>query len=317
MRLDDQAVSTGSDGCAGQRLHHITAACCVGRVDDDGQVAEHFNQRNSGDIQIIADQLLKGTDAALAQDNIGIAACEDVLGSHEELLHGGGQTALEEDRLVAAAQFLEQHEVLHIAGTKLDDIHIREQVEMLFAHDLGDDRQTGLTLCLEQQLETLGLQTLERVRGGTRLECAAAQEGCTGSLDALGTLDDLCFVLDRARTCHNIEVAGADLAARNLDDRVLGMEFAVDGLKRLGHALYTLDHVIRHNVPFIEPGRVAHQAQDGGVCALGIVDPQPHIREMLHQFFDMSFVAVLFEYNDHFSSLLHNVINFKQDLRYA
>ena len=98
-------------------------------------------------------------------------------------------------------------------------------------------------------------------------------------LDALGTLDDLCFVLDRARTCHNIEVAGADLAARNLDDRVLGMEFAVDGLKRLGHALYTLDHVIRHNVPFIEPGRVAHQAEDKCIRTLGIVDPQPHIRE--------------------------------------
>lgn len=74
-------------------------------------------------------------------------------------------------------QLLEQHEVLHVAGAKLDDIYICEQVEMLFAHDLGDDRQTGLTLCLEQQLETLGLQTLERVRGGTRLECAAAQEG--------------------------------------------------------------------------------------------------------------------------------------------
>ena len=39
-----------------------------------------------------------------------------------------------------------------------------EQIEVLFAHDLGDDRQTGLTLCLEQQLETLGFQTLERVR---------------------------------------------------------------------------------------------------------------------------------------------------------
>ena len=161
MRLDDQAVSTGSDGCAGQRLHHITAACCMGRVDDDRQVAEHLNQRNSGDIQIIADQLLKGTDAALAQDNIGIAACENVLGSHEELLHGGGQTALEEDRLFRAAQLLKQHEVLHVAGAKLDDIYICEQVEVLFAHDLGDDRQTGLTLCLEQQLETLGLQTLD------------------------------------------------------------------------------------------------------------------------------------------------------------
>ena len=147
---------------------------------------------------------------------------------------------------------------------------------MLFTHDLGDDRQTGLTLCLEQQLEALGFQTLERVRGGTRLECAAAQKGCTGSLDALGTLDNLRLVLDRARTCHNIEVAGTDLAARNLDDRVLGVEFAVDGLERLGHALYALDHVIRHNVPFIEPGRVAHQAEDKCIRTLGIwIDYSP------------------------------------------
>jgi len=86
------------------------------------------------------------------------------------------------------------------------------------------------------------------------------------------------------------------------------VEFAVDGLERLGHALYALDHVIRHNVPFIEPGRVAHQAENSGIFALGIVDPQPHIREMLHQSFDTFLVAVLFEYNDHFSSLLHNVI---------
>ena len=75
-------------------------------------------------------------------------------------------------------------------------------------------------------------------------------------------LDDLRLVLDRARTCHNIEVAGADLAARDLDDRVLGVEFAVDSLERLSHALYTLDHVIRHNVTFVQTGRVAHQAED-------------------------------------------------------
>ena len=179
---------------------------------------------------------------------------------------------------------------------------------MLFAHDLGDDRQAGLALCLEQQLEAFGLETLERVGGGARLERTAAQEGCAGCLDALCALDDLRLVLDRARTCHNIEVAGADLAARDLDDRVLGVEFAVDSLERLGHALYALDHVIRHNVTFVQTGRVAHQAENGGIFALGIVDPQPHIREMLHQSFDTFLVAVLFEYNDHFSSLLHNVI---------
>ena len=182
---------------------------------------------------------------------------------------------------------------------------------MLFAHDLGDDRQAGLALCLEQQLEAFGLETLERVGGGARLERTAAQEGCAGCLDALRALDDLRLVLDRARTCHNIEVAGADLAARDLDDRVLGVEFAVDSLERLGHALYALDYVIRHNVTFVQTGRVAHQAEDKCIRTLGIVDPQPHIREMLHQFFDMFLVAVSFEYNDHFSSLLHNVINFK------
>ena len=82
------------------------------------------------------------------------------------------------------------------------------------------------------------------------------------------------------------------------------MELAVDSLERLGHALHALDHVIGHDVPFIELGGVAHQAEDGGVCALGIVDLQPHIHKVLHQPVDTFLVAVLFEYNDHFSSLL-------------
>ena len=85
------------------------------------------------------------------------------------------------------------------------------------------------------------------------------------------------------------------------------MELAVDSLERLGHALHALDHVIGHDVPFVELGGVAHQAEDGGVCALGIVDLQPHIHKVLHQPVDMFLVTVLFEYNDHFSSLLYQL----------
>ena len=55
------------------------------------------------------------------------------------------------------SKLLEQHKVLHVACTQLDDINISEQVEMFFTHDLGDDGQTGLTLGFEQQLETLSL----------------------------------------------------------------------------------------------------------------------------------------------------------------
>lgn len=178
---------------------------------------------------------------------------------------------------------------------------------MLFTHDLGHDRQTGLALGLKQQFETLGLQPLEGVGRGTRLERAAAQEGCARFFDRLGYLDDLRLALNRAGTCHDVEVSRADFASRDLDDRVLGMEFAVDSLEWLGHTLHTLDHVIGHNVPFIELGGVAHQTKNGRIGALGIVDSQPHIRKMLHQTFNTFLVAVLFEYNDHDNSLLYQL----------
>lgn len=60
-------------------------------------------------------------------------------------LHGG-QAALGEDRLVVAARFGMK---FCMCGRKLDDV-IREQIGA-FRGSLGDDRQTGLTLCLEQQ----------------------------------------------------------------------------------------------------------------------------------------------------------------------
>nr|WP_300183692.1 hypothetical protein [uncultured Agathobaculum sp.] len=82
------------------------------------------------------------------------------------------------------------------------------------------------------------------------------------------------------------------------------MELAAHRLERLGYALHALDHVISQNVPFVNLRGIAHQAEDGGMLALGIVDAQPHFRKMLHQPFDMCLVAVLLEYNDHFNSLL-------------
>ena len=270
-------------------------------------MAEHLDQRHSGNIQVVADHGLKGTDAALAQDDIGVAACKDVLRRHQELLHRGGQAALEQDGLFRAAQLLEQHEVLHIARAELDDIHIREQVEVLFAHDLGHDRQAGLALGFEQQLEALGLQPLEGVRRGARLERAAAHEGRARFLDRFRDHNNLVLILNRARAGHDVEIARADLAPRHLKDRVLRMELAVNGLERFGYALYALDHVIGQNVPLIDLGGVAHQSEDGGVIALGIVDFEPHIHKVLHQPVDMFLVAVLLEYNDHFNSLLYQL----------
>ena len=85
------------------------------------------------------------------------------------------------------------------------------------------------------------------------------------------------------------------------------VEFAVDGLEWLGHTLHALDHVIGHDVPFVQFGGVADQAKDRGVLALRIVDRKPHILKMLHQTVYTFLIAILLEYNDHFGSLLYQL----------
>ena len=55
-----------------------------------GQMAQLFHCRNRTQIQRIAGVVLEGADAALAQDNVIVAACHDVFGGHNPLLNGCG-----------------------------------------------------------------------------------------------------------------------------------------------------------------------------------------------------------------------------------
>ena len=63
-------------------------------VDDDRQVGELFNHRHRGQVEGVAGLGLKGADAALAEDDILVAACHDVLGTHQPFLDGVGKAAL-------------------------------------------------------------------------------------------------------------------------------------------------------------------------------------------------------------------------------
>ena len=49
--------------------------------------------RNSGEIQSISGGRLKGADASLAENYIGISLCHDVFGGIEPLVDGGGKAA--------------------------------------------------------------------------------------------------------------------------------------------------------------------------------------------------------------------------------
>lgn len=198
-------------------------------------MAHALEHRNRGNIEGVSGVLLVGADAALAEDNVLVAAGHDVLGAHQELLHGVGEATLEQDGLARLAELLEQLEVLHIARADLEAVAlVHENVDMGRVRDLGDNRQTGSLVRLVQQLQTLSLQTLEGVRGGARLPCAAAENGRTVRLYVLGDVDDLLLALDRAGACHDDELFAADGNARgDLDDRVVRMELAVCKLERL------------------------------------------------------------------------------------
>ena len=144
-----------------------------------------MQHRHGRQVEGVAGVGLKGADAALAEDDLLVAAGHDVFGAHQQLLDGVGTgRALSRMGLFGLAQLLEQLEVLHVARADLDDVHVLEQRQVVDVHDLGNDRQTGAALGLQQQLYTLVMQALESVGRSARLERAAAQQVCAALLTA-------------------------------------------------------------------------------------------------------------------------------------
>ena len=175
---------------------------------------------HSGEIQRIAGVLFKGADAALAEDDLLVAAGHDVLGAHDPLLDGVAQTAFEQHGLVHFAHGFEQLEVLHIACADLHHVHILLKLrDAVLAHQFGDDGQTGGLAGLYHIQNALGLQTLKGVGRGAGLVGAAAEQRCAARLDPLRDAQSLLGVFDAARACHDGDLfLAADLHAAAVDD---------------------------------------------------------------------------------------------------
>ena len=137
---------------------------------------------------------------------------------------------------------VEQRVVLHVAGADLEDVGVlRDDVDLVRLHDLGDDRQPGQLARLGEVAEPLDAQALEGVRAGARLERAAAQERRAGRRHRVGRLDGLLAALDRARPGHDRQRAVADERVADRDDGVLGVELAAGQLERPADGRHRLD----------------------------------------------------------------------------
>ena len=77
------------------------------------------------------------------------------------------------------------------------------------------------------------------------------------------------------------------------------MELAVGLFVRLGHAAAGLYHRVCQHPAFCNGLGVADQTQNMGVAALGIVDLQPHILQLVAELAHLYVGGILFEYDDH------------------
>ena len=234
-----------------------------------------------------------------------VAAGHNVLGAHQPLLQGVGQTALEQNGLVAVADFFQQLEVLHIPGTDLNDVHIVKQLQMLDVHQLRDNGHAGFFFCQRQQAQTLFAHALERVRGGAGLECAAPENLRAGGFYPLCAVDNLFLAFHGAGTGHVYKVAAADFGAVfQLHHGVGGVEFPVRLLERLGHPLDGFHDVQCLHQLGVDFAYIAHQTHDGGVGAFGNIGGYALCQEPVAQVLDLFFRCILFQNDNHFLFLL-------------
>ncbi|MNE91068.1 hypothetical protein D3C80_1886370 [compost metagenome] len=83
----------------------------------------------------------------------------------EEFLHCCCQTALQQHRLVQLAGGFEQLEVLHVACTDLDDIHIVQcRLQMGRVNDFTDRQQAVFIGCFAEDTQSVHAKPLEIIR---------------------------------------------------------------------------------------------------------------------------------------------------------
>ena len=258
-----------------------------------------MQHRHRGKIERVARVVVKRADAALAENDVVVAAGHDVFRAHQQLLERVGKPALEQNRLFDRAHLLEQVVVLHVARADLDDVDVVKQRQMLDVHELRHDGQPRLLLGDLQQADPLAVQTLEVIGGGPRLECAAAQQLRARGLDGLGDIDDLLLGFHGARPRDHGEMPAAELRVAHAHDGVVGVELAVAALERVGHALDGIDDIQTFQQRHIDPARIADQTQHGLILAergmhVNILVPQP-VDELISLFLG----DVVLQYDNH------------------
>ena len=173
---------------------------CVRRVGDDRQVGEFVDDRDGGDVERVARVGLEGADAALAEDDVVVAAGQDVFGRQQPLLNRRRHAALEQDRLAdlrraPTAGCSSACCARRPAGCPHTRASLRSaQISMTSEID----GHVELVARRAQQFQSFHAHALKGIRRGARLVGAAAQHARAGPRHAARGLEELTA---RSRSC--------------------------------------------------------------------------------------------------------------------
>jgi hypothetical protein len=301
MDLDQQSVGARRHRRARQRGHEPRLAARVRGIDDHRQVRLALEHRHRRDIEDVAVGRFERTDSALAQDDPMIAAGRDVLRGHQPFADRRAHAALQDHRNVDLADFLQQVEVLHVAGADLDHVHAlaQERVEHAHVHELGHDGQPVPARRLLQQRKPFEPCALERVGARARLERPAAHEARAACRDGRGSRAHLRRRLDRARAGDHLHRIAADRNAAHLHHRACLVPLAGDQLVRLDDVQRALDTLQRLEHCRRQLALVADGADQRALGAARHVHTQPFRENLRFDRGDRAFAGVGLHHDNH------------------
>ena len=299
MHLDEQTVAPAGGGGQRHGRHQTGLTGGVAGIHDHGQVGQLMEKGHGGEIQGAAHAAGKGADAPLAEDDVFIAAGEDVFGAEEQLLHRGGRASFQKNGLMAAPQGAQKVVVLHIAGAHLQNIDVLKQGEVGGAHDLGHHRQTRFPPRLAQKLQPLFPQAREVIGGGAGLVGAAPQELRAGVFDAARHGQKLLLGLHGAGAGHHAETAAADGGLAHLHHRVRRMGAAGGQGQRIRRGEDAFHHGQGRKKTAVHPLRAAGEQPDGAAFAGFTGHGKPQLLQIGQKLRFLSGRRVFFQHKDH------------------
>ena len=170
---------------------------------------------------------------------------------------------------------------------------------MRSVHNFSNDRHTGCFFGFNQQLQTFLSQTLEGIRGGSRLERTAAEQTGTGSFDRLRHADHLRMTFHRARPCNHLKMTAADFSAADINDRILRMEAAVGFFIWFCNAIDLCDNLICFHIFRVNGGGVAYKTDKMFFNTVNFLGFHVHGVDALEKLINFVLRNILFQKNNH------------------